>query len=88
MKLVINTRAYVAGDWYEPATGPQDVVRTDVAEHLVQIGAAVHYETKIVEAEEKKSGLSSPVGQVSLPTTAPRSRGRPPKSSSSTTTTD
>jgi hypothetical protein len=82
MKIIITERAFCAGDWYEPLPGPQDIERSDVAEHLIQIGAAQRYETKVEYVEEKKSALSSPVGQVSQPTIAPPRRGRPPKSSS------
>ena len=80
MKVIVNQRVYVAGEWYDPGPRPQDIARDDVAEHLILIGAADRYETKIVEPTEKKSLSSSPVGQASPPPTAPRPRGRPPKS--------
>lgn len=70
----------MGGACYEVSHLPQSVP-DGVAEHLIEIGNAYPYETKVVEVVEKKQQpLSvSPAAQASPDAIATRPRGRKPK---------
>jgi hypothetical protein len=87
MKLQVLQDTLVGGAWTGVGVGE---FSPDLAEHLIRIGVARPYEAKIVEAPiEKKYEAVRPLSALpavpaSQPTTAPRRKGRP-KSSQSTT---
>jgi hypothetical protein len=81
-RIYIDAPTLLGGVWYEPSHLPQ-FAPDSVADYLVEIGNARHFETKIVEVTEKKSGAavtssSLPAGQVSQkPIAKPRGRQKP-----------
>ena len=91
MRVILLQNAMVNGIWYGPEPYAQELPDR-IAQHLINIGCAEAYESKIMEVAEKKPSpetlsVSLP-GQVSQPTIAPKRRGRPPKSLQSTIATD
>jgi hypothetical protein len=80
MKVIINYNTSVGGIWYEPQPFAQNVPDS-VAAHLIEIGSAVPFETKVVEVTEKKTSSASPADPASPPPMQPTRRGRKPKSS-------
>jgi len=80
MKVIINYSTSVGGVWYEPQVFAQEVADT-IAAHLIEIGSAVPFETKVVEVTEKKISSALPADPVSPPPMQPARRGRKPKSS-------
>lgn len=86
MKIVVLQPTIIGGVDYQPSSNGQfSNVPDSIGQHMINIGNAKAYETKVLEVAEKKPSpetLSvSPQGQVSPePIVKPR-RGRPPKSS-------
>lgn len=86
MKIIVSAPTIIGGADYQPAVYPQEVPDA-LARHMIEIGNATAYETKIVERMEVKSekkpiepSFASPPDQASQePTVRPR-RGRKPKS--------
>lgn len=75
MKIRILGSALVGGVWHEPGIGNYS---PDLANHLISLGVAEPFETKIVEEMElklegKRSSVSQPA-QASRKRTARRSR--------------
>lgn len=85
MKVIILENVLCGGLWYEPRGTQAQDVPDPVGAHLVSIGVAREFETKIIEIVEVKKKAddlpASQPGQVS-PEQAAKRRGRPPKSSS------
>ena len=83
MQIRILASTLVGGIWHEPGIGNYDPA---LAQHLIDIGVAVPFETKIVEptetktVEKKNSSVSQP-DQASQEKTPKKRRGRPRKSS-------
>lgn len=67
----------IGGVWYDPNHVPQ-FVPDNIADYLVSIGNARHFETKVVEAietKEKKPSSSLPPDPV-LPEPTAKPRGK------------
>ncbi len=84
MQIRILASTLVGGIWHEPGIGNYE---PKLAQHLIDIGVAEAFETKIVEpevvkqTEKKPSSASQP--DPALPEKTPKKRrGRPRKSSS------
>jgi hypothetical protein len=84
MKILVTAPTIIGGVDYQPSHVPQNAP-DHVAEHMLEIGNATKYETKILDVVEtkapKKSLSASQPDQDSPPPTVKKRRGRPPKSS-------
>ena len=83
MKIIVLQPTIIGGVDYQPSFAGQYINVPDaIGQHMIDIGNAKAYETKVVEVAEKKSvpSSASQPGPVSQPTTAPKRRGRKPKS--------
>ena len=86
MKIIVLQPTIIGGVDYQPSMNGQfSNVPDHIAEHMISIGNAKAYETKVLEVAEKKPSpetlsVSLP-GQVSPEQTVKPRRGRPPKSS-------
>lgn len=86
MKVIVLQPTIIGGVDYQPSmNGQYSNVPDSIGEHMINIGNAKAYETKVVEVAEKKPSpetLSvSPQAQVSPEQIVKPRRGRPPKSS-------
>ena len=86
MKILVSVPTIIGGVDYQPSHIPKDVP-DNIGQHMIEIGNATKYETKIIEKMETKavkkpepSSASQPA-PVSQEKTAPKRRGRKPKSS-------
>ena len=75
MKIRIFSNVLVGGVWHEPGVGNYS---PELAEHLIGLGVAEKYETKVVEemitkVVEKKP-LTTPSSSVSRPAQASRKK--------------
>ena len=85
MNIIVIQPTIIGGVDYQPSHLPVNVPDS-VGQHMIEIGNATAYQTKVVEVTEtkvaeKKSLSASQPAPVSQPTTAPKRRGRKPKSS-------
>lgn len=76
-RIYVDAPTLIAGVWYDPNHVPQ-FVPDNVADYLVSIGNARHFETKVVEVietKEKKPSSSLPQEPASQePTVKPRGK--------------
>ena len=86
MQIRVLAPTLVGGIWHDPGVGNYE---PKLAQHLIDIGVAVSYETKVEEPEvfkekpvEKKISSASQPDQASLEKTPKKRRGRPRKLSS------
>jgi len=87
MKILVSAPTIIGGVDYQPSHIPKDVP-DNIGQHMIEIGNATKYETKIIEKMETKavkkpepSSASQPA-PVSQDQTAKPRRGRKPKQSS------
>lgn len=80
MMVLVSAPTILGGVFYEAGPVPQSVP-DNIGEHLIQIGNATKYETKVVEPTVKKTSSASQQGQALPEQTAKKPRGRPRKSS-------
>ena len=76
-RIYVDARTLIGGVWYDPSHVPQFVL-DPVADYLVSIGNARHFETKVVEVMEtkgKKPSSSLPADPV-LPEPTAKPRGK------------
>jgi len=83
VKIIVSAPTIIGGICYEPSHVPQDAP-DNVAQHMIDIGNARKFETKILEVEEtkavKKSSSASQPAPVSQKKTAKPRRKRKPQS--------
>jgi hypothetical protein len=90
MYIQVFQDTLIGGHWTGVGVGN---FQPDIAQHLIEIGVAEPYEVKVVEPTEtkivKKTLSSASQPAPASPESKPkRRRGRPPKSSASTTPGD
>jgi hypothetical protein len=79
-RIYVDAPTLIGGVWYDPNHVPQ-FVQDNVADYLVSIGNARHFETKVVEVTETKksepaaTSSSSHQGQA-LPDKTAKPRGK------------
>ena len=80
MKILVNAPTIVGGVCYDPSHLPQDAPDA-IGQHLIEIGNATAFETKVVKPAVTKVKKSSapPLAQASTKKTA-TTRKRKPKS--------
>jgi len=79
MQIRVISSVLLGGIWHEPGIGNYE---PGLAQHLINIGAAEKYETKVTPVTEKKTqSFASQPAPVSQKKTAKKPRGRPRKSS-------
>jgi hypothetical protein len=79
MKIIVLQPTIIGGIDYQPSHVPQ-YAPDNIGRHLIDIGNAKAYETKVVEVAEKKSFSASPPAPVLQEQTVKPRRGRKPKS--------
>jgi hypothetical protein len=81
MNIIVLQPTIIGGVDYQPGILPINVP-DNVGKHMIEIGNAKAYETKVVEVAEKKSFSVSQPAPVSPEPIVKKRRGRPAKSSS------
>lgn len=79
MKVIILQPTIMGGTDFQPAPHAQEVSDT-VGNHLIEIGSARLFETKVAEVTEKKTSSSSQAAPASRKRTATKRKPRKPKS--------
>jgi len=79
MKVLILQPTIIGGVDYQPTPHAQ-TVPDHIGQHLVEIGNATHFETKVVEVTEKKTSSASQAAPASRKKTATKRKARKPKS--------
>ena len=82
MNIIVLQPTIIGGVDYQPSHLPINVPDA-IGQHMIEIGNATAYRTKVVEVTEKKSvpSSASQPAPVSQEKTAPKRRCRPRKSS-------
>ena len=80
MKILVSVPTIIGGVDYQPSHIPQDAP-DNVAQHMIDIGNATAYQTKVMEVVEKKTLSASQQAPVLPKKTAPKRKARKPKSS-------
>lgn len=85
MQIKLITDNFTSDLIASPVRGKVYDLRDDFAQHLVDIGVAMALKVETVERKKAEPSSVSQAAPVSQPTTASKRRGRPRKSSQSTT---